>query len=496
MAGHILLRKPAGRPYVFINGTLPDDARKALDRELSYPVQNPEYAQAGLASKHAKENDARKARGEAMIEYPPWDGRIHFLHKAKSGSYFFPAGLTKRVKEFLKWYEIDAYEDLHYSEDRSSGKFEWAGPELREYQKQAITKLIAHDGGIVSLPTGSGKTLIALRMIYALHTQTIVLVHTKELFGQWKREIEKTLNMVPISYSEAICGFIPADYAGDRNKDDWAGVTLAMIPTLAQANKTGNMIALRTLEKKYNVLCVDEIHHLPCNTFYSVAMKIDAKYRLGFSATLHREDGEDMKMEAGIGPTVAHMEAGDLIESGYLSRPIFEFIEVPATNITGKTFSQIYSSGIVNNEKRNFAIANRVKKLVDEGRQVYIHVEHINHGKILAGIIKCPFVYSKSKDRDETIDTFRKGLTRVICSTLMGEGVDIPSISAIVMAGGRKTEIGTIQKVGRALRPDVNFDTAIVVDFADKGKYLSQHSLKRYQSYIGVYGEDVVRRRE
>jgi len=200
-----------------------------------------------------------------------------------------------------------------------------------------------------------------------------------------------------------------------------------------------------------------------------------------------------MKMEAALGPICIKMSAEDLINAGWLARPVFEFIIVPATQIRGRTFAQVYSSGVVNNEIRNKAVAARALQLAEEGRQVYIHVEHVNHGKILSELVNAPFVYSKSKYRDETIDTFRKGRTRILISTLLGEGVDIPAISAIIMAGGRKTEIGTIQRVGRALRPDPKFPTSTIVDFADRGKYLSEHATARYQSYIKVYGETIVR---
>jgi len=64
-----------------------------------------------------------------------------------------------------------------------------------------------------------------------------------------------------------------------------------------------------------------------------------------------------MKIEAGLGPTIIKLKAEDLIRSNYLVIPLFEFIEFPATSISGKTFAQIYRNGIVMNEQRNLAIA-------------------------------------------------------------------------------------------------------------------------------------------
>lgn len=480
-------------PFVFINGDLPDNIQKSLDSTLSYRVKNADFAVDGANEKKLvpwrKASNEALARGEKAPPMPElWDGKVRFLRRARSGSWYFPIGLLPKVLKLLQWYDVEITQDIQFAETSLEGGFAWNGPELRDYQFETLMKAIACRGGVVSLPTGSGKTMIALKLIHSIQRPTIVLVHRKELFDQWAEQIKKYLGLVPVQYTDAIVGFVSPI---DDNKEH-PMVVLAMIPTLAMASRNKNAVALTILEAKYDLLILDEAHHTPADTFYSVASKIDALYKYGFSATTEREDGEDMKMDAALGPICVKMNAESLIEKGFLARPVFEFIEVPASG-AGRTFAQIYKTGIVQNEGRNKAIAARVKQLVDEGRQVYVHVEHIAHGRILSQLLGIPFVYSKSKDRDETIGTFRKGFTRALVSTLLGEGVDIPTISAIVMAGGRKTEVGTIQKVGRALRPTAGVDTAVVVDFADRGKWLGDHSLARYNAYCKVYGEDIVR---
>lgn len=495
MPTHLTFRKPAGAPYVFINGDLPDNLRIALDRDLSYLVKNADFAVDAANEKILLKwrnacNEAVRTGKKAPEKPKLWDGYIRFLRKAKSGSWYFPIGLLPRVMKTIRWYDVEVTTDIKYNTPNLEGGFKWQGPEMRDYQMDVITKAISAGGGIISLPTGSGKTLIALRLVFAFQMPTIVLVHRRELFSQWCDEIQKNLNLVPVNYSDAVCGFTPVI---DDNKEHPC-VIVAMIQTLYGAEKNKNAVAQTILEARYDVMVADEIHHFAADTFYAVGMKIDAEHRFGTSATTEREDGEDMKFEAVVGPIVAKMSAEGLIDRGYLARPVFEFIDVPAAG-TGKTFAQIYKTGIVLNEGRNNAIAARVKQLVEEGRQVYIHVERVNHGKILSKLMNIPFVYSKSKDRDETIDTFKKGYTRALCSTLLSEGFDLVSCGAIVMASGMKSKISVIQRVGRALRPDPNFETAVVVDFQDKGRHLGEHTLSRYNTYVETYGEDVVRRR-
>lgn len=494
MTVELIFKKPAGFSFVFINSDIPENIKIALDTELSYTIQNAEYAIEGynekaLAKWAQKVVDAHR-RGIPEPKKPePWDGKVRFFNLSKSGSYFFPIGLLPRVMKLLKWYDVAIKTDLHYNDDTSEGEFTWTGPELRDYQMESLEKLIANKGGVASMPTASGKTVVMLRLIYAMSTQTLVLVHRKELFKQWCSEIEKNIgNVVPMDLSDAIRQYtIQTDDNIERPK-----IVIAMIPTLSGADRNRNIVAQGVMGMKFNLCCVDECHHVPSETFYSVVNRIDANFKTGLSATTEREDGETMKMEAALGPICVNVKAEELIDREFISRPMFEFIDVDA-GARGKTFAEVYKNGIVFNESRNNAIDARVKRLVSDGRQVLVCVEHINHGKLLSQLMGVPFVYSKSKDRSETIGTFERGLTKVLITTLLNEGFNLPKISAVVLAGGRKTEAGTIQKVGRALRPDENFKTAIVVDFADKGKFLSEHTLSRYNAYIKFYGEDIVR---
>jgi len=152
------------------------------------------------------------------------------------------------------------------------------------------------------------------------------------------------------------------------------------------------------------------------------------------------------------------------------------------------------------NEVRNTIIAGVVNDLVmDDDLQVYIHVERINHGQILSLMIDCPFISGKDSTykRQRVLKAFKQGRLRAMVSTLLGEGVDIPEMDAIVLAHGLKTSIGTIQKIGRALRVRKDKDEAIIVDFIDKGPYIAKHFEQRYKTmkeYYGKYFKPEIRR--
>lgn len=433
---------------------------KAIDTELSFVVQNVDLVLRARAKK--AESTGKKIK--------PWDGTIRFLAKSQNGTYFFPIGLLPRVKKILKWFGIDYTENINFSESSEALTIPWMGPDLRVYQIDAFIEAMKAERAIINIPTGSGKTLTTLKMISVIGKPTLIIVHRKELLNQWITAIKEYTGLDAVSFT-------------DKNKE-FGVITVAMVQSLYNYLKKEKMPV-------FDVIVVDEVHHIACETFYEVAIKCDAKYRIGLTATTKREDGADLYLESGIGPICISIRPEDLIEQKHLALPQFEFVDIPGTSYRRYAeFRDEYKHGIALNTTRNEVIVKRARQLVNEGRLTYIHVEHISHGKLLSEMSGIPFVYSKTKNRDEIIEKFKTGEIKAVISTLLGEGVDIPDISAIIMAGGRKTKIGTVQKVGRCLRPSGN-QTSIIVDFIDKGNHLSRHTHQRYETYCEFFGEYV-----
>jgi DNA excision repair protein ERCC-3 len=240
---------------------------------------------------------------------------------------------------------------------------------------------------------------------------------------------------------------------------------------------------------------VSNCHHVPANTLYSISMNCNAAVRFGLSATPRREQGDEMKIWAAMGTIASDIRPTDLIKAGYLSKPKFVFLRPPAVNITRKAkWHDLYMDGIQMNMERNAMIIESANEMLDEGLLTYIHVERIDHGEYLAEHIPgASFVCGATpkKMRDNLIDTFASGQRRCLVSTLLGEGVNIPAMESIIMAGGLKTTTGAIQKIGRALRIKPGKEFAIVVDFVDRGPILGRHWEKRYDAYREYYGEYV-----
>ena len=447
----VVLKRSRKMPYYFIDSRdLDNRLYRALDEELSYYQQGYEYS-----------DDYKSGR---------WDGKIHLFRQTRTGDYYFPAGLLDRVLRVLEAFGVRYRVIDTIDTDYSRLGLSWNGYELRPYQQRAVEQALSAGKGVVALPTGAGKTLIGLRLIYSYDCPTLVCVHTKELLYQWHRKIREVLGY-------------DAGLVGDGFKT-FKPITVGMMQTLTKIQQLPS----------FTLLLIDECHHAPCETLYRIAMRVNAPFRFGLSATPRREDGADMKIWAATGEICAQITPEQLIDAGYLAKPEFWVIDVPAIPLSSKarrSWQAAYTEGIVRNEARNRAIQAVVEKLTAEGRQVYVHVERIAHGKLLAKLLDCPFLSGNDNTakRQKVLRDFESGRIKVLVSTLLGEGVDIPVIDAIVMAHGMKTTIGTIQKVGRALRARDDKNTAVIVDFSDKGKYLAEWFESRIRAYREFYGK-------
>jgi len=242
------------------------------------------------------------------------------------------------------------------------------------------------------------------------------------------------------------------------------------------------------------LLIADECHCISAATFYQVAMRINSRYRLGLSATPTRTDGAEMKIFAACGVIAAAVSVEDLVRDGYLTLPVFRLERLPPVRIPySASWATVYKSGIVLNMDRNARIAEIAEEYLSAGRQVYCHVNQIDHGKCLTGMIGgAVFVCGSTKkdEREDIINRFKSGEIRCLVSTLLREGVSIDGISCLIYGAGGKSEVSLIQTIGRALRVDPVFGDAIIIDFLDCGhRILENHTQERISAYRENYGD-------
>lgn len=388
----------------------------------------------------------------------------------------FPVGLVPRVRSFLKekGYRVRVRDERVVRGEKLNSTWNQSYV-LRKYQEKAIRKTIKEKMGVLALPVGSGKTIVGLGIIHRLDISAIIVVHTKELLYQWAEKVREVLG-------------VEAGIIGD-NKWQEGRVTVAMIQTLLSRGP-------EKLQNEYGIVIFDECHRTSAaEKFYELGLKLPQVYRFGLSATPWRRiRGEELKIEAVVGPIIYEVRAEDLIREKFLSRPRFEIIryesEMPSFS---ERYKELYEDMIMNNRARNQAIVKKAVELAKKGHRVLIDVKRLEHGKILKEMlekegVRAEFLSSQSPNRWETLSEFKEGRIPVLVSTLLKEGVDIPEISAIILAGGGKSDIMTIQTIGRALRPKKGMK-AVIVDVEDDDPLLFTHFIERQKALKQYYGK-------
>ena len=240
-------------------------------------------------------------------------------------------------------------------------------------------------------------------------------------------------------------------------------------------------------------IVVSNCHRVAADTAYTVAMQINAPCRIGSSATPTRIDGKEKKLWAAVGEIKSRITATELIERGILAKPKFVFLTPPAMFISrGTKWHDAYLQGVVLNQGRNDLIIKTAKELASQDLTVYVHVERIDHGEMLHGRLPGSVFLSgvdNSTRRQLVLREFEDGKIKILVSTLLREGVSINSMNSFIAAGGMKSPIGVIQRIGRALRIAPGKTDAIIVDFRDSGRFLSDHWAERYETYRSTFGE-------
>lgn len=416
-----------------------------------------------------------------------WDGK-KFIGKEAAGGVDIPSGCTPI---FIQLARVLGKE-LVINNDRELPPqltdVDWSlKREPRPYQTEALEAILNAGGrGILKSPTASGKTVIMAMLIGRLKRTTIIKVPRLVLMKQIRQELLDTLNI-----PEGDIGMIGA------GKFEPSLITITTTQSLASLLKRRNeWMSFMHMQLKYGwgLLIEDEVHHAASKTSYDTTMMIDAYYRVGFSATpLMREDGENIKIVGAYGDIIHTIEADPLIASGWLIHPLIKFL--PSRHIptsSSDRWPQVYEMGIVYNRERNHKVIEIANQMFAENRSTLIFVDRIAHGKELINLAvsnanhPIEFVDGKNPDREDILTRFKSKELKTLISTegIIGEGFDFRGLDALIVADGGKSTIQTLQKVGRAMRPDEGKVDCKIFDFADRGKYLMDHALRRKTTWL------------
>ncbi|MBN1653894.1 MAG: DEAD/DEAH box helicase [Deltaproteobacteria bacterium] len=351
---------------------------------------------------------------------------------------------------------------------------------LRDYQRNAANALVKRVQGCVIMPCGSGKSLVAIAAIAKTKQPAIVLVHTKDLLGQWQDLIYRVLGLK--------AGII----ADGKLQTDI--VTIAMVQTLA----TMDSADLTAIGNRFGIVVLDEAHHCPATVFRSTLSNFAGKYRFGLTATPERADGLSPLIDLCIGPVVFEIDHARLVASGHLVIPRVVSIKT-GCSLEAASYSRMVAS-LIKSPQRNALIVDLARQEVEDGKIVLILSGRLEHCRVLARSLQSAGIKAEAltgntgrAKRREIIERFRARELSVVCATtLADEGLDVATLERLILATPARAESRTIQRLGRLMRPYPGKDTPILYDLIDDSPMARRQHAARSRAYRKVLGNDAV----
>jgi DNA excision repair protein ERCC-3 len=325
---------------------------------------------------------------------------------------------------------------------------------VREYQKQASESYVGNaqtpgGSGVVVLPCGAGKTIVGLYVMSLLKRKTLILVTNVTASHQWKREILDKTDM-------------SADQIGEYSSEtkDIRPITLATYQILTyRRKKTGPFIHYDLFNSQnWGLIIYDEVHLLPAPVFKFTA-DLQARRRLGLTATLIREDGHENDVFTLVGPKKFDVPWKDLERQGWIAtaRCVEIRVDLPqADRLHCLSLTPREQIRVAYENPRKIAIA---RKLIEQhpNDQILIIGQYLTQLHNFAMEINAPLITGQTpnKTRDDLYDQFRRGEIKVLILSRVGNfAIDLPDASvAIQISGSFGSRQEEAQRLGRILRP-------------------------------------------
>lgn len=318
---------------------------------------------------------------------------------------------------------------------------------LREYQQQAIDSFWHGGSGVVVLPCGAGKTLVGAGAMAEARATTLILVTNTVSARQWKEELIRRTSLTEEEIGE---------YSGSVK--EVRPVTIATYQVLTTKRK-GVYPHLELLDARdWGLIVYDEVHLLPAPVFKMTA-DLQARRRLGLTATLVREDGRESDVFSLIGPKRFDSPWKDIESQGWIAPA--DCVEVRVT--LPESHRMIYATA-EREEKYRLAACTPgktdvVRRLVAKhaGEPTLVIGQYIDQLDELSEALDAPVIKGETpvKERQRLFNAFRNGdISLLVVSKVANFSIDLPSAQvAIQVSGSFGSRQEEAQRLGRLLRP-------------------------------------------
>ncbi|KQO01528.1 MULTISPECIES: DNA repair helicase XPB [unclassified Arthrobacter] len=338
---------------------------------------------------------------------------------------------------------------------------------LRPYQKLAVENFWSGGSGVVVLPCGAGKTLVGAAAMATSQTTTLILVTNTVSARQWKDELLKRTSLTEEEIGE---------YSGAVK--EVRPVTIATYQVLT--TKRGGLYPhLELLDANdWGLIVYDEVHLLPAPIFKMTA-DLQARRRLGLTATLVREDGREGEVFSLIGPKRYDAPWKDIEAQGYIAPADCVEVRVDLPRDERVAYAMAEDGDKYRLCATSDTKSDVVERLVaaHEGEQLLVIGQYIDQLDDLGARLDAPVIKGETtvKERQRLFDAFRSGEIHVlVVSKVANFSIDLPEASvAIQVSGSFGSRQEEAQRLGRLLRPKADgraarFYTVVARDTLDQ----------------------------
>ena len=340
----------------------------------------------------------------------------------------------------------------------------WA---LRDYQRKAVSNFFDGGSGVAVLPCGAGKTLVGAGAMATAKTTTLILVTNTVSARQWRDELLKRTTLTAEEIGE---------YSGQVKEVKPVTIATYQILTAKRKGEYAHLALLDALD--WGLVVYDEVHLLPAPVFKLTA-ELQARRRLGLTATLVREDGREGDVFSLIGPKRFDAPWKEIESQGFISpAACYEVrIDLPASDRLS------YAAAPDDERYRLAATApaklDVVRQLVQRhaGERILVIGQYLDQIDELAEALGAPQLTGATPvdERERLFQEFRDGVTPVlVVSKVANFSVDLPEATvAIQVSGSYGSRQEEAQRLGRLLRPkesglSANFYTLVSRDTVDQ----------------------------
>lgn len=333
---------------------------------------------------------------------------------------------------------------------------------MRDYQRASIE--VFHAGGrneggsgVVVLPCGAGKTIVGMGVMQLIGAETLILVTNTLSIRQWKYEIMDKTD-------------IPADDIGEYSGEtkEIKPITIATYNILTHRKKKGSDFTHFHIfsANNWGLIIYDEVHLLPAPVF-RMTSELQAKRRLGLTATLVREDGLEEDVFSLIGPKKYDVPWKELENKSWIA-------EAKCIEIRVNMEEELRLKYSVSDDREKFRLASEnieklkvIELLLEKHVKSNILVigQYINQLELISDKFKIPLITGKTplNERQDLYSAFRAGrLKSLVVSKVANFSIDLPDANiAIQVSGTFGSRQEEAQRLGRILRPKLGDNTAI-----------------------------------